>query len=262
MDIDTYFTDHWINIEEDRIERYERMFQWRESQLEQLAPASIEPGHRLLDFGWGPGFLALALADMVGKQGRVYGADINARFVNDATQRALGRENISFHHLTDHVLPFETASLDRVLAKNVLEYVPDVIATLDEMYRVLSPGGRIHVLDSDWGFVMVEPWGKATVDRFFDAASVAFKAPHIGRKLVQLLKAAGFEAVTANIATSLDNAGGSLSVLRNMRRYIGVFNTMSPQEADELILAAERAVDDGTYLFALPQFVVTANKPS
>ena len=262
MGIDTYFTDHWIDIEEDRIERYERMFQWRESQLEQLAPASIEPGHRILDFGCGPGFLALALADMVGEQGRVYGADINARFVSDSTQRAGGRNNISFHHLTDHVLPFETVSLDRVLAKNVLEYVPDVTSTLSEMYRVLTPGGRIHVLDSDWGFVMVEPWGKQKVDRFFDAASVAFKEPHIGRKLVRLLKAAGFEAVTAKIAASLDTTGGSLSVLRNMRRYIGVFNTMSPQEADELIQAAERAVDDGTYLFALPQFVVTANKPS
>ena len=65
MDIDTYFTDHWIDIEEDRIDRYERMFQWRESQRQQLAPALIEPGHRILDFGCGPGFLALALADMV-----------------------------------------------------------------------------------------------------------------------------------------------------------------------------------------------------
>ncbi|MBG73042.1 MAG: hypothetical protein CMQ50_09150 [Gammaproteobacteria bacterium] len=262
MDIATYFTDHWINIEDDRVERYERMFQWRESQLEQLAPASIETGHHILDFGCGPGFFALALADIVGKQGRVYGADINERFISDATRRADDRENISFHHLTDHVLPFQAASLDRVLAKNVLEYVPDVTVTLDEMYRVLLPGGRIHVLDSDWGFVLVEPWGKATADRFFDAASVAFKEPHIGRKLVQLLKAAGFEAVTAKIAASLDTSGGGLSVLRNMRRYIGVFDTMDPQEADELIEAVERGVDDGTYLFALPQFVVTATKPS
>ena len=163
MDINTYFTDHWIDIEEDRIDRYERMFQWRESQRQQLAPALIEPGHRILDFGCGPGFLALALADMVGEEGRVYGADINARFISDATQRATGQENISFHHLSDHTLPFDTASMDRVLAKNVLEYVPDIHATLGEMYRVLAPGGRIHVLDSDWGFVVVEPWGKAVV---------------------------------------------------------------------------------------------------
>jgi hypothetical protein len=109
---------------------------------------------------------------------------------------------------------------------------------------------------------MVEPWGKQKVDRFFDAASVAFKEPHIGRKLVRLIRAAGFEVASATIEASLDTTGGGLSVLRNMRRYIGVFNTMSPQEADELIQAAERAVEDGTYLFALPQFVVTAHKPS
>ena len=262
MDIDTYFTDHWIDIEEDRIDRYERMFQWRESQRQQLAPALIEPGHRILDFGCGPGFLALALADMVGEEGQVYGVDINARFVSDATQRATGQGNISFHHLSDHILPFSTASMDRVLAKNVLEYVPDIHATLAEMYRVLAPGGRIHVLDSDWGFVVVEPWGKAVVDRFFNAASVAFKEPHIGRKLVQLIRTTGFEVESATIEASLDTTGGGLSVLRNMRRYIGVFNTLRPEEADELIEAAEQAVGDGSYLFALPQFVVTANKPT
>ena len=140
--------------------------------------------------------------------------------------------------------------------------MPDIHATLAEMYRVLAPGGRIHVLDSDWGFVVVEPWGKAVVDRVFNAASVAFKEPHIGRKLVQLVRTTGFEFESASIEASLDTTGGGLSVLRNMRRYIGVFNTLRPEEADELIEAAEQAVGDGSYLFALPQFVVTANKPT
>ena len=34
-----------------------------------------------------------------------------------------------------------------------------------------------HVIDSDWGFVLVEPWGKARTDAFFLAASPAFKEP-------------------------------------------------------------------------------------
>ena len=79
---------------------------------------------------------------------------------------------------------------------------------------------------------------------------------------MSLVNAAGFEVESATIEASLDTTGGGLSVLRNMRRYIGVFNTLRPEEADELIEAAEQAVGDGSYLFALPQFVVTANKPT
>ena len=83
MDVSSFFTDHWKDIEEERIARYEQMFVWREGQRALLAPAQIAAGHRVLDLGAGPGFFALALADMVGSEGRVAGVDINARFVSE-----------------------------------------------------------------------------------------------------------------------------------------------------------------------------------
>lgn len=272
MDIDTYYTDHWKHIEEERIARYERMFEWRDGQAALLAPAAIGRGHRVLDFGSGPGFMALAIADMVGESGHVHGVDINARFVADATQRAAGRGHVSFHHVADGRIPLPDGAVDRVLCKNVLEYVPDVGATLAELRRVLAPGGRIHVMDSDWGFVVVEPWGKADVDRYFAAASVAFREPHIGRKAQGLLRRHGFADIEVRIQAFADTAGRSLPVIRNMRSYIdaaieaagrtGAAPALSAEEADALLADAERAVDAGTFLFALPQFLVSGNKPS
>ena len=268
MDIDTYYTDHWKHIEDERIARYERMFEWRDGQAALLVPAAIGPGHRVLDFGAGPGFMSLALADMVGASGRVHGVDLNARFVADATARAAGRDNVSFHHVTDVGIPLPDAAVDRVLCKNVLEYVPDIDATLAELRRVLAPGGRIHVIDSDWGFVVVEPWGKENVDRYFAAAAVAFKEPHIGRKAPGLLARHGFEDVEVRIQAFADTQGRSLPVIRNMRSYIAAAleadgsgaGGLSVEDADALLSSAERAVAEGSFLFSLPQFLVTGNK--
>ncbi len=137
MNIETFFTDHWRDIEDDRVARYEQMFVWREGQRALLAPAEIELGQRVLDIGSGPGYFAIAIADMVGEDGRVDGVDINARFVVDANERAAALDNVRFHEVQDHVLPFADESFDRVICKNVLEYVPDLPAVLTECRRVL-----------------------------------------------------------------------------------------------------------------------------
>ena len=254
----TFYTDHWKHIEDERIARYERMFEWREGNAALFEGAALRPGLRVLDFGAGPGFMALALADIVGERGHVHGVDINARFVADARKRAAGRANMTLHHVEGARLPLRDGAVDRVVAKNVLEYVPDVDATLAEMKRVLAATGRIHIIDSDWGFVVAEPWGKAGVERFFAAAGVAFKEPHIGRKLAGLLARHGFRNVSARIVAGADQTGRALPMLRNMRGYIEAGGAMTAAEADAMLAQAEDAVAQGQYLFALPQFVATA----
>ncbi len=261
-DADTFYTDHWKHIEDERLARYEQMFVWRAEQMGLLAPAGIASGQRVVDLGCGPGFLSLAVAEIVGHAGAVHGFDINARFVADATQRAKERgiAHATFHHVTGAALPLETASIDVVIAKNVLEYVPDLRATLADAVRVLAPGGRLHVIDSDWGFVIVEPWGKATVDRFFAAAAPAFREPHIGRKLPAAFHAAGLTDIDVRIVPIIDRSGALLSVLRNMRSYIRTFQTLPDAEVDALLAAAERGVADATYMACLPQFLVTGTR--
>ena len=258
----TFYTDHWKVIEAERLVRYEHMFVWRPEQARLLEPAGIAPGQRVLDLGCGPGFFSLALADMVGRDGAVHGVDINARFVADARARAVqrGLSHVQFHHLDGATLPLANASIDRVIAKNVLEYVPDLHATLSEAVRVLAPGGKLHAIDSDWGFVIVEPWGQATVDRFFTAAAPAFREPHIGRKLPAAFHAVGLRDIDVRIVPIVDRSGALLSVLRNMRSYIRTFATMPDDEVDALLATAERGIDDGTYMACLPQFLVTGTK--
>ena len=261
MTADTFYTDHWRSIEDERIARYEQMFVWRDGHAELLAPLDLVAGSRVMDYGCGPGFVALGMAGLVGAGGQVFGIDINERFVADANRRGAAAGNVSCRLIEDGRIPLDDGAVDRALAKNVLEYVPDVGATLREIYRVLGPGGRILVLDSDWGFVIVEPWGKESTERFFDAAAPAFREPHIGRRLRGLLVDAGFTDVQVTIRAGVDTEGGSLLVLRNMATYARTFDAAAGERADRLLVRAERAIAEGRYLYSLPQFQVTALRP-
>ncbi len=260
MDIDTFYTDHWRDIEDERIARYEEMFVWHDAQAALVAPAELAQGHRVLDVGAGPGFFASGLAGLVGATGHVDGVDINARFVADANERFASTPNLQFHHVTDHVLPFEEGTFDRVICKNVLEYVPDLVATLAEVKRVLKPGGRVHVIDSDWGVVVVEPWSKGVTDEFFAAAAPAFNEPYIGRRVPGRLWETGFSEVQVRLSPFVDQHGRGLNVLKNMASYIKTFDTMPEQRVQALLAEVQNSLDAGQFLFMLPQFLITAQK--
>jgi len=259
---DKFFQDHWLKIEDERLERYERMFEWRPDQSALLEPADIQPGHRVLDFGSGPGYLALELARRVGAEGTVQGVDINREFVRRARDRARGEELdhiVSFRQLTEETIPIANGCIDRIICKNVLEYVADLEASLHDLRRLLAVEGLIHIIDSDWGFVVVEPWGQERTAHFFEAAAGAFKEPHIGRKLPAALTRSGFADVEVSLRTYIDRQGGGMAVLNNMASYVLTFESMPEQELSGMMIELEEAIQAGLYLFILPQFLVTAS---
>ena len=260
MNKNTFYTDHWKQIEPERVNRYERMFAWRDEHIALLEPLDIRSGSRVLDFGCGPGFISIGLANLVGTSGRVYGMDLNKRFISEATRRAQNLTQVTFHKVENEEIPLREHAVNRLFCKNVLEYVPDVRETLQEFQRVLEPGGRLLIIDSDWRFVVVEPWGHVQTERFFSAASIAFKTPAIGRRLRTELMNVGFKDVEVKVQAGVDTTGGSLSVLRNMRSYIETLDLIAITDLVELMNEAEAAVRDGRYMFCLPQFIVSGRR--
>jgi len=93
---------------------------------------------RLLDVGCGTGWLADHFADYTGLDGSF-----------DAVAAAGERDrNVALHNVAEP-LPFADASFDGVVMKDLLEHVPDPVALVREVRRVLRPGGRVFASSPD-----------------------------------------------------------------------------------------------------------------
>ena len=265
MNAETYYRDHWLEVDPERLEAYEAMFRWRPEMAPLLAPAGICEGQTVVDYGCGPGMLSLELAQRVGESGRVHAVDINDLFLERAEQHADDeklRERIAFHRIEKDRLPLPGDCVDRVVCKNVLEYVDDPVETLRDFGRVLRPGGRVHAIDSDWGMLAVEPIEPERLARIFAAASIAYKTPLIGRKLYGLMRSAGFEEVRVAVVTGPDTKGRAAPILLNMAKYARESERLPGVEIDEFVRDVENAIESGSYLLVLPQFLVTAVAPA
>jgi len=264
VNLDSYFHDHWVTIEPERFERYDQLFRLPDQLFEtMLAPLGLAAGHVCLDVGCGPGYVAAAMARRVGTDGRVHGIDVNADFIERSrvvAAEASQHEICTFHHVTDDRLPLPDDTVDRAIAKNVLEYVPDLGTTLTEIHRVLRPGGRLLALDSDWGFVVVEPLAVDEVRDLFRAAAPAFREPYVGRRLRGAFRAAGFTDVDVTVTAGVDVAGRTRGVLENMLGYGLRFGGLTKDRVDDLRARLDAALEDGSFMVVLPQFVATGTK--
>ncbi len=258
--LESYYRDHWVAIEPDRLARYDEMFRLDDKRADKLlAPLALAPGQIALDLGCGPGYVAAQIARLVGPSGHVHALDVNAEFI--ARARAVAAEagvaeRVTLHHLTGERFPLADASCDRALAKNVLEYVPSADATLRELHRVLKPGGTLTAIDSDWAFVLIEPLTPDEVREIFSAAAPAFREPLIGRKLRGAFRRAGFNDVRVDVVASPDDKGHLRPIVENMLGYARKFGTLSEPRCAELRARVEAAIASGEWLAVLPQFVV------
>jgi len=112
--------------------------------------SGLQPGSSGLDVCCGTGMLALEQARVVGMNGHVVGLD----FCENMLQKAV--ENIKrtpYHSVIELVkgnamqLPFEDNTFDCATIGFALRNVPDILKTIEEMRRVVKPGGKVLSLE-------------------------------------------------------------------------------------------------------------------
>lgn len=164
-----------------------------------LAFAGIRPGWRVLDVGCGTGIVTRDLAARVGPRGRALGVDPSRTFVREARRRARadGRAAGSRFRVADgRRLPFRGAAFDASVAVTVLLHVRESDRVLVEMRRVTRSGGRVAVLDQDFGTFVVDLPDRALTRRIVEGHAERFYAnPWSGRTLVRRLRALGLARV-------------------------------------------------------------------
>jgi arsenite methyltransferase len=178
------------------------------------AALGLQPGEDVLDIGSGPGFLAREMSGEVGPGGSVTGVDPSENMLSIARARSrpagpapgAGGGAAEFRPGEATALPCAAGSFDVVTSTQVYEYVDDVPAALAEAWRVLRPGGRLLVLDTDWDSIVWRSGDDDRMRRVLRAWDGHLADPHLPRRLTGLLGDAGF-SVTRRAAIPLLNVG-------------------------------------------------------
>ncbi len=172
------------------------------------AALALGPGENVLDIGSGLGLLACEMAAEVGAGGSVAGIDPSQSMLALARGRRPpeGAAEIRFVAGEACTLPFAGETFDAAVATQVYEYVEDMPKALGEAFRVLRPGGRLLVLDTDWGSIVWHSRDPERMRRLLAVWDEHLVDPHLPRRLTALLSAAGF-SVARRAAIPLMNAG-------------------------------------------------------
>lgn len=181
---------------------------WKRFTIEVSA---VRAGHKVLDIAGGTGDLSYQFAKLVGPEGQVILADINASMLNVGRDRLLDRGlsgNIQFAQADAQYLPFPDNTFDCITIAFGLRNVTDKDMALRSMLRVLKPGGRLLVLEfskpqnnllekvyDTYSFKVLPFMGKLITN---DADSYRYLAESIRmhpdqQTLKQMMQEAGFE---------------------------------------------------------------------
>ena len=172
-----------------------------------LALLDPQQGEQILDIGCGPGMLAAELAEAVGPDGGVTGVDPSEAMIGLAQQRCAGYEQINLLKRSATGLRLEDASFDAAACTQVLLYVDNVPAALDEMHAVLKPGGRVIIVETDWRSTVIHSDDEPLTEAIIEAWDKAVPSPRLPAQLRRLLLNAGFRDIEVDVLPIVSRAG-------------------------------------------------------
>jgi SAM-dependent methyltransferase len=223
----------------------------------------LREGERVADLGCGPGLLALDMRARVGDGGAIEGIDLSPDMIALAQRRCAAYANIGMRVGDVGALPFQDGAFDAAVCTQVYEYVPDVERALRELHRVVRPGGRVAVMDTDWESCVWHSSDAQRMHRVIEAWDTHCPHPHLPRVLGRMLREAGFSAVRCEVVALVNLAHEpqtfSHSVIALLARYgsKALGEEAAKAWADDLHALGAR----GEYFFSVNRFLFCAERP-
>lgn len=226
----------------------------------------LQPGERVLDIGAGPGFLAAEMAEVVGPTGSVVALDPSAAMRTLAAGRSVTPGSGAIEHLAGEAttLPLPDVSVDVVTSTQVYEYVKDVSAALVEAHRVLRPGGRVLVLDTDWESLVWHSSNAERMRRIMHAWDAHLVDPHLPRRLPGLLRGAGFTEPEVQalplLTVGTTDRSFAAGVIALVEAFVRGRDGIDAEEVEAW--AADLRAQGSAGFFSLNRYLFLAGKPN
>jgi SAM-dependent methyltransferase len=210
--------------------------------IECLEKIGVADGWRCLEVGAGGGSMTEWLCHAVGPSGRVVAIDLQTKFLEaiDAPNLEVRR-----HDITEEEL--EPDAFDLVMARKVLEHLPDPSAAVRRMAAAVRPGGWLYVEDTDLASFMRLSFPhrerfERSYGKFIEALSSAGFQPKLALQLGDELRAVGLRDVILRglmfeASGDSDLPGGKvyrMTIERMRERMVGA-GLLTNEEVDQFL---------------------------
>ncbi|HYF25284.1 MAG TPA: methyltransferase domain-containing protein [Baekduia sp.] len=152
----------------------------------------LRPGDRALEAGCGLGDDARRLAGLVGPEGEVVGLDASAVLLARAAARGGG---VRWVRGDAQALPFGDGVFDAARMERTLQHLADPPRAVQELARVVRPGGVVVCCEPDWGSLAISGMAPDVDAALRQALRTGIRHAWVGRELHGLLAAAGLTDV-------------------------------------------------------------------
>lgn len=233
----------------------------------QAAFAALAPrrGEAAIDIGVGPGFLLKDLALAVGAGGRAVGVDLSAPMLALAAARCGDLAHVRLKSADAATLPVEDASMDMASEMQTYCYVADIDRALAEMARVLKPGGRAILLETDYDSLVWRSDDPARMARMVEAHRAHAAWTDLPRRLPELIARAGLRLRRCEAIPMLSVQSAQNTYVAGLLTFMSDFLSKQEGVAPEEVAAwaaEQRALDqDGRFFFSLNRYLFTIVKP-
>jgi ubiquinone/menaquinone biosynthesis C-methylase UbiE len=233
--------------EEERRFQLQEVLQPLEAKL--LQRANIEAADTILDIGCGIGRTSLAMA-MSNPHAKTIGIDSSAEIINRARSLNSSATNVYFQVGNVEALDLPDNYSDLVFTRLLFQHLSRPLTALQEIYRVLKPGGRICILDTDdrWFSLYPEPASFSQLSQTMATWQQSQGGDScVGRKLGYYLQQAKFTNINVTVETISSDVYG-LETMLNWLSFGSPYLNLSP----EIAAISETARQDTFNLFNLP----------
>lgn len=243
----------------------ERSYQTPEivnQRIETLQALGLSRGESILDVGCGTGLLLEMEAKAVDGVGRAEGIDFSDDMLEVARDRCANLAQVNLQQGSAESLPFEDASFDALSCTQTLLYVKNLQSALDEFYRVLKPGGRLAIIETDWNGAVINSSDADLTRRIFSAWDGAVVNPHLPPRLRGLLRASGFSLSGVKAVPVLNSSYSensfSATMLRNFATTAARHKAVSEEESESWLAGQLALAERDEFFFCVNRFLFQA----
>jgi SAM-dependent methyltransferase len=224
----------------------------------------VRDGQSVLDVGCGSGDDLRALAELVGPTGRVVGVDSSTEMLTQARERTRGLP-VDVRPGDAQRLDLPDGSFDGCRADRVFQHLQDPRQAMRELVRVARPGGRVAVVDTDWGTLVVAAEDRALTRRITDfQCDRRVRNGWMGRGLLALARDCGLADLATDTSTAIItdlSLATELLHLRAAADEAAAAGVISAADGTAWMTQLEQAAAAGRFFSALSVFGVSGRKP-